>query len=61
MDEPTGNIDSKTANEILGLIKRLNEEKGVTIIMVTHDQGLAKQSKRIVQMLDGLVAGEIVN
>jgi len=61
MDEPTGNIDSKTANEILGLLKRLNEEKGVTIIMVTHDQGLAKQSKRIVQMLDGLVAGELVN
>ena len=61
MDEPTGNIDSKTANEILGLIKRLNVEKGVTIIMVTHDQRLAKQAKRIVQMLDGLVAGEIVN
>jgi putative ABC transport system ATP-binding protein len=61
MDEPTGNIDSKTANEILRLIRRLNEEKGVTIIMVTHDQGLAKQSKRIVQMLDGLVAEEVVN
>jgi len=61
MDEPTGNIDSKTANEILGLIKGLNEEKGVTIIMVTHDQRLAKQAKRIVQMLDGLVAGEIVS
>jgi len=61
MDEPTGNIDSKTANEIIDLIKRLNEEKGVTIIMVTHDQRLAKQAKRIVQMLDGLVAGEIVS
>jgi len=61
MDEPTGNIDSKTANEIIGLIKRLNEEKGVTIIMVTHDQHLAGETKRTVKMFDGIVAGEIVN
>ena len=61
MDEPTGNIDSKTANEIVGLIKRLNEEKGVTIIMVTHDQRLATQAKRMVQMFDGVITGEIVN
>jgi putative ABC transport system ATP-binding protein len=61
MDEPTGNIDSKTANEIMGLIKRLNEEKGVTIIMVTHDQHLATQAKRAVQMFDGVITGEIVN
>jgi putative ABC transport system ATP-binding protein len=61
MDEPTGNIDSKTANEIIGLIKRLNEEKGVTIIMVTHDQRLATQAKRAVQMFDGVITMEIVN
>jgi putative ABC transport system ATP-binding protein len=61
MDEPTGNIDSKTANEIMGLIKKLNEEKGVTIIMVTHDQRLATQAKRTVQMFDGVITGEIVN
>jgi len=61
MDEPTGNIDSKTASEITGLIKRLNEEKAVTIIMVTHDQRLAGQSKRIVQMFDGLIVQEVVN
>jgi len=61
MDEPTGNIDSKTANEILGLIKRLNGEKGVTIIMVTHDQRLATQAKRAVQMFDGVITREIVN
>ena len=61
MDEPTGNIDSKTANEILGLIKGLNEEKGVTAIMVTHDQRLAAQSKRTVLMLDGLIVQETVN
>jgi putative ABC transport system ATP-binding protein len=61
MDEPTGNIDSKTANEILGLIKGLNEEKDVTAIMVTHDQRLAAQSKRTVLMLDGLIVQETVN
>jgi len=61
MDEPTGNIDSKTANEIMELIKRLNEEKGVTIIMVTHDQRLAGETKRTVQMFDGVIAKEIVN
>jgi putative ABC transport system ATP-binding protein len=61
MDEPTGNIDSKTANEIICLIKKLNEEKGVTTIMVTHDQYLASQTKRIVRMFDGLITKEVVN
>ena len=61
MDEPTGNIDSKTANEIIELIKRLSEEKGVTIIMVTHDQHLAGEAKRTVQMFDGVITKEIVN
>ncbi len=61
MDEPTGNIDSRTATEILDLIRRLNEEKGVTIVMVTHDQRLAAQTKRTVQMLDGLIVQEVLN
>lgn len=61
MDEPTGNIDSKAASEIISLIKRLNEEKGVTVIMVTHDQRLASQSKKIVQMFDGSIVQEVVN
>ena len=59
MDEPTGNIDSKTATEIIGLIKQLNKEKGVTIIMITHDQQLATQAKKIVKMLDGTIIKEI--
>jgi putative ABC transport system ATP-binding protein len=61
MDEPTGNIDSKAANDIIRLVKRLNEEKGVTIIMVTHDQRLASQTERTVQMFDGLIVNEKVN
>lgn len=60
MDEPTGNIDSKNANEIIDLVKKLNEERSVTVIMVTHDQHLAAQTKRIVQMFDGVIVKEIV-
>ena len=59
MDEPTGNIDSKTAREIMRLVKRLNTEKGVTIIMVTHDQHLAKEAKRAVQMFDGVITSDV--
>ena len=60
MDEPTGNIDSKTAREIIALIRKLNED-GVTIIMVTHDQNLAKEAKRTIQVMDGLIASDTVN
>jgi putative ABC transport system ATP-binding protein len=61
LDEPTGNIDSKTANEVVGLIKKLNVENGVSIIMVTHDQHLAREARRIVQMFDGEITSEVVN
>jgi len=61
MDEPTGNIDSKAASDIIRLVKRLNEDKGVTIIMVTHDQRLASQAKRMLQMFDGSIVQEKVN
>jgi putative ABC transport system ATP-binding protein len=60
LDEPTGNIDSKTASEILGLIKKLNAEQNVSIIMVTHDQHLAREAKRTVQMFDGQITSEVV-
>jgi putative ABC transport system ATP-binding protein len=61
MDEPTGNIDSKTANEIISLIGNLNREKNVTIIMVTHDQRLADRAMKIVHMFDGLITEEVLN
>ena len=61
MDEPTGNIDSKTSKEIIGLIKGLNQEQGVTIIVVSHDQFVASQTKRVVKMLDGLIVQDEVN
>jgi putative ABC transport system ATP-binding protein len=61
LDEPTGNIDSKTAREIMRLVKKLNTAEGVTIIMVTHDQQLAKEAKRIVHMFDGVIKSDVVN
>ncbi len=59
MDEPTGNIDSKTANEVMDLVEDLNTKKGVTIIMITHDQQLATRANRIVRMLDGTIIQEV--
>ena len=61
MDEPTGNIDSKAADDILKLVKSLNEGEGITTIMVTHDHRLASQAERTVHMLDGLIVQEKVN
>jgi putative ABC transport system ATP-binding protein len=60
LDEPTGNIDSKTAHEVMEIIKNLNE-KGVTVIMVTHDQHLAREAKRTVRMMDGVITSDGVN
>ena len=61
MDEPTGNIDSKNAKEIIQLVKRINEDKDVTVIMVTHDQRLAAEAQRTVHMLDGVIVKEVAN
>ena len=58
LDEPTGNIDSKTADLLISLLKILNEERGVTIIMITHDQNIAKQAKHVVHLLDGRIVEE---
>jgi putative ABC transport system ATP-binding protein len=55
-DEPTGNLDSRTTKDIMGLLKTLNERDGKTIIMVTHDPALAREyAHRTVTMLDGAV------
>jgi putative ABC transport system ATP-binding protein len=61
LDEPTGNVDSKTASEVLTLIKKLNVENKVSIIMVTHDQHLAREATRTAQMFDGEITSEVVN
>ncbi|MDD5382055.1 MAG: ABC transporter ATP-binding protein [Candidatus Margulisbacteria bacterium] len=56
-DEPTGNLDSKSGEEIIRLFKELNH-KGITLIIVTHDQEIADHSKRIVRLKDGLVVSD---
>ncbi|MBT3530187.1 MAG: ABC transporter ATP-binding protein [Gammaproteobacteria bacterium] len=54
-DEPTGNLDSNTAHGVMDLLQKINDD-GTTIIMVTHDQDLASQSKRNVHILDGRIS-----
>lgn len=54
-DEPTGNLDQKVGKEIISLFKSLNREKGVTIVLVTHDLNVANVANRIVRILDGKI------
>ena len=57
-DEPTGDLDSEMADEIVSLMRRLNEERGFTFIVVTHDISVGRRTDRIVRMLDGQVVDE---
>jgi putative ABC transport system ATP-binding protein len=54
-DEPTGALDSKNAAEIMTLMRELNQSKGLTIVLVTHDPGVGALCDRIVRMRDGLI------
>jgi ABC-type lipoprotein export system ATPase subunit len=54
-DEPTGNLDSHTSKEVMRLFEELNNEQGITIILVTHDQEVAMHSKRIIHIVDGII------
>jgi putative ABC transport system ATP-binding protein len=57
-DEPTGNLDSQSGMEIVEIFRRLQEEKGITVIMVTHDPEIAEQAKRTVWIRDGLIESD---
>src|SRR3712207_8132279 len=57
-DEPTGDLDSTTADEVMDLMERLNREKGLTFVIVTHDIGVGRRAHRIVRMLDGQIVEE---
>jgi putative ABC transport system ATP-binding protein len=54
-DEPTGNLDSQTSNEIMGIMQTLNEQQGITIMLVTHEPDIARYAKRVILFKDGLV------
>src|SRR5512139_2392081 len=60
-DEPTGNLDTKTSEEIMGIFQRLNQDLGITIIMITHEQDIALFSKRNIHFRDGLVVDDREN
>ena len=57
-DEPTGALDTRTGEEIMGIFQQLNREQGITIILVTHDPEVAQHARRIISVRDGLIAGD---
>jgi putative ABC transport system ATP-binding protein len=58
-DEPTGDLDSESADEVIALMRRLNVENGLTFLIVTHDIAVGRETDRIVRMLDGRVVEEM--
>jgi putative ABC transport system ATP-binding protein len=59
-DEPTGDLDSTNAGEIISLMSRLNREQGITFAIVTHDINVGRRADRIVRMMDGKIVEEII-
>lgn len=60
-DEPTGNLDSKTSDEIMSLFAKLNRDDGITIILVTHEPDVAAYAKRILHFKDGMIMSDELN
>ncbi|MHA1772170.1 MAG: ABC transporter ATP-binding protein [Candidatus Thorarchaeota archaeon] len=57
-DEPTGNLDSKTGDNIMKIIAKLNKERGMTVVLVTHNEDLVKYAKRVLRMKDGRITSD---
>jgi putative ABC transport system ATP-binding protein len=57
-DEPTGNLDSKTSIEVMDIFQRLNRERGITVVLITHEHDIAEYGTRIVSFRDGLVVAD---
>jgi lipoprotein-releasing system ATP-binding protein len=57
-DEPTGNLDTASADEVFALMRRLNRERGMTILIVSHDPRIAERCDRVIELVDGRVHGE---
>jgi putative ABC transport system ATP-binding protein len=60
-DEPTGNLDTKTSEEIMAIFQRLNRDMGITIIMITHESDIAAFGKRMILFRDGKVVNDRMN
>jgi lipoprotein-releasing system ATP-binding protein len=60
-DEPTGNLDTATSDSIFALLRRFNREFGTALLIVTHDPRLAARCDRIVELVDGRIAGDRAN
>ncbi len=58
MDEPTGNVDTKTRDEILDVIRQINKKRGTTVIIITHDPAVAAVAGRVLQLVDGVIQEE---
>ena len=58
-DEPTGNLDSENSQQIVGLLRSLNRDYGLTLVIVTHDQHIAQDTDRIVLMRNGLIERQV--
>ncbi len=60
-DEPTGNLDTRTSHEIMQMFRHLNEEEGLTVILVTHDLEIARQTQRALVLVDGEIVADTTN
>jgi ABC-type lipoprotein export system ATPase subunit len=58
-DEPTGELDSTTSGALLGILRQLNADRGVTVVIVTHDAGVAAATDRVVRLSDGRVVTDV--
>jgi len=58
-DEPTGNLDSKSGKKVMSILQKLNEEKGKTIVLITHETSTAEHSERIIRLMDGVIESDV--
>lgn len=57
-DEPTGNLDTQSGNDVIEILRQLHNQEGITVVIVTHDPEIAASTNRVVSMLDGSVVGD---
>jgi putative ABC transport system ATP-binding protein len=57
-DEPTGNLDTRTSIEVMGIFQRLNEERGITVVLVTHEPDIAEYATRVIAFRDGIIRSD---